>query len=266
MELTNEFTVHLPPDQAWDILTDLPRMTALLPGARLVEVDGELHKGEMKVRVGPLTPSYQGEVRFVERDPKARRAVLRAEGHDARQGPVTATITATLHPAVTGTRVLLATDLSVAGKVAQFGRSVLADISVKLTDEFAGRLGSDLQPEIEAAAAVALTPVTGDVAAAAVPLTPVTDDAAAVPAAPGTDDAAAAAVVADWAPSSPDAKAEPWLAPQSDVVHQRPERAVAGVEAAEVPASSPAQVNKLLAPIAVGAAVLALLVLRRLRR
>lgn len=251
MELTNEFTVHLPPDQAWDTLTDLPRMTALLPGARLVEVDGELHKGEMKVRVGPLTASYQGEVRFVERDPKARRAVLRAEGHDARQGPATATITATLHPAVTGTRVLLATDLSVAGKVAQFGRSVLADISVKLTDEFADRLGTDLRAEIEAAAAVGPTPVTGD--------------AAAVPVAPGTDDAAAA-VVADWAPPPPDAKAEPWPAPQSDVVHQRPERALAGVEAAEVPASSPARVNKLLAPIAVGAAVVALLVLRRRRR
>ncbi len=225
MELTNEFTVHLPPDQAWDILIDLPRMTALLPGARLVEVDGEVGKGEMKVRVGPLTASYQGKVRFVERDPRARRAVLRAEGRDARQGPATATITATLHPAVTGTRVLLATDLSVAGQVAQFGRSVLADISVKLTDEFAERLRTDLRAEI-----------------------------------------AAAAVVADWAPPPPDTKAEPWPAPQSDVVDQRPERAVAGVEAAEVPASPTAQVNKLLAPIAVGAGVVALLVLRRLRR
>lgn len=255
MELTNEFTVHLPPDQAWDILIDLPRMTALLPGARLVEVDGAVHKGEMKVRVGPLTANYEGEVHFVERDPKARRAVLRAEGRDARQGPATATITATLHPAVTGTRVLLATDLSVAGKVAQFGRSVLADISVKLTAEFADRLGTDLRAEIEAAAA-------------AVPLTPVTDDAATaaavvVPPVAGDD---AAAVVADWAPPPPDAKAEPWPAPQSDVVHQPPERAMAGVEAAEVPASSPAQVNKLLAPIAVGAAVVALLVLRRRRR
>lgn len=258
MELTNEFTVHLPPDQAWDVLTDLPRMAPFVPGARLLDVEGMRVKGEMKVRVGPLTTVYKGEVRLVERDRRARRAVLRADGHDARQGSARATITATLHPAVTGTRVLLATDLSVAGKVADFGRSVLADISVKLAGQFAERLGAELRPEPSA------TPF----AAAAMPVVPVTGDAV------------APVVAEDWDPPPPGATAVPWPAPVSavtapvcavappvpDVTAPAAEGPAVGAEAATVQGPAAVPATKRLAPVAVGAAVLALLIVRRLRR
>ena len=95
MELTNEFTVPLAPDRAWEVLTDLERIAPCLPGARLTEVDGDDHRGEVKVKVGPITATYKGVARFLERDATARRAVLQAEGRDARQGNAAATITAT---------------------------------------------------------------------------------------------------------------------------------------------------------------------------
>jgi carbon monoxide dehydrogenase subunit G len=147
MELTNEFTVPLPPDRAWGVLTDLERIAPCLPGARLTEVDGEDHKGEVKVKVGPITATYKGVARFVEQDEAGRKAVLRAEGRDARQGSASATVTATLTPEGTGTKVVVSTDLTVAGKVAQFGRGVLADVSVKLLDEFAQCLNDELKSE-----------------------------------------------------------------------------------------------------------------------
>jgi carbon monoxide dehydrogenase subunit G len=147
MELTNEFTVPLPPDRAWAVLTDLERIAPCLPGARLTEVDGDDHKGEVKVKVGPISATYKGVARFVERDEDAGRAVLSAEGRDARQGSASARVTATLVPEGSGTKVSVVTDLSVAGKVAQFGRGVLADVSVKLLDQFAECLREQLQEE-----------------------------------------------------------------------------------------------------------------------
>jgi len=87
MELINELSVPLPPERAWEVLTDLALVAACLPGARLDAVDGEEHTGRLQVRVGPVPACYTGAARFLERDAAARRAVLRAgEKHRALLG------------------------------------------------------------------------------------------------------------------------------------------------------------------------------------
>ncbi len=145
MEMTNQFSVAAPPDRAWAVLTDLERIAPCLPGAELRDVKGDEYHGVVKVKVGPITAQYAGMATFVERDDAARRAVLRAEGRDTRgQGNASATITATLEPQGDGTLVTVATDLQITGKVAQFGRGVLADVSAKLMDQFAANLQKDV--------------------------------------------------------------------------------------------------------------------------
>jgi carbon monoxide dehydrogenase subunit G len=141
VELKNRFEVPVPPGEAWEVLTDLERIAPCLPGAQLKEVEGDEYRGLVKVKVGPITAQYQGAARFLERDAASRRAVLRAEGRETRgQGNAAATITATLEPAGSGTVVEVVTDLSVTGKVAQFGRGVLAEVSAKLLDQFVKNL------------------------------------------------------------------------------------------------------------------------------
>ena len=147
MELTNEFTVPLPPERAWAVLTDLERIAPCVPGARLTEIEGGEHRGEMKVKVGPITATYKGAAHLEASDEAEQRAVLRAEGSDARQGSASATVTATLAPEGSGTRVTLVTDLSVGGKVAQLGRGVLVDVSAKVLDQFAECLSGQLEAE-----------------------------------------------------------------------------------------------------------------------
>jgi len=150
MELTNEFRVSVPVDQAWQVLTDLERIAPCMPGAQLQEVEGDEYRGSVKVKVGPITAQYKGVARFVERDEEARRAVLRAEGRDTRgQGTASATVTAVLiadgeGTAAEGTTVSIVTDLSITGKVAQFGRGVLGDVSARILDQFARQLESDV--------------------------------------------------------------------------------------------------------------------------
>jgi carbon monoxide dehydrogenase subunit G len=141
MELTNEFEVAVPLDEAWAVLTDVERIAPCLPGAELKEIEGDEYRGVVKVKVGPITASYQGVAQFEQLDEVAHRAVLKAEGRETRgQGNASATITATLSPSQIGTKVEVATDLAITGKVAQFARGTLADVSAKLLDQFVRNL------------------------------------------------------------------------------------------------------------------------------
>lgn len=143
MELVNEFEVGTDLEEAWRLLTDVERIAPCLPGAELREVDGEEFRGVVKVKVGPITAEYKGKASFRELDAAAHRAVLAAEGRESRgQGSASATITAQLEPSAKGTKVSVVTDLSITGKVAQFGRGVLADVSSKLLAQFADNLES----------------------------------------------------------------------------------------------------------------------------
>jgi len=137
MELTNDFHVAVPPSAAWSVLTDVERIAPCMPGAQLQEIEGDEYRGVVKVKVGPITAQYKGKATFVERDEDNHRAVLKAEGRDTRgQGNASATITATLVPDGEGTHVTVQTDLTVTGKVAQFGRGVMGDVSTKLLGQF----------------------------------------------------------------------------------------------------------------------------------
>ncbi len=141
MDLNNEFEVAVPVSTAWGVLTDLERIAPCMPGAQLEEIEGDEYRGLVRVKVGPITASYKGVARFLEKDDASHKAVLKAEGRETRgQGNASATITALLVESAGGTRVTVATDLNITGKVAQFGRGVLAEVSGKLLDQFVQNL------------------------------------------------------------------------------------------------------------------------------
>lgn len=137
MQITDTFHVDVAVETAWDVLLDVERIAPCMPGAQLQEVEGDEYRGIVKVKVGPITAQYKGAARIVEADVDARRIVIKAEGRDTRgQGNAAATVTATLTPDATGTEVGIDTDLHVTGKVAQFGRGVMTDVSSKLLAQF----------------------------------------------------------------------------------------------------------------------------------
>jgi uncharacterized protein len=153
VELTNDFRVGVPVERAWELLTDVEGIAPCMPGAQLQEIEGDEYRGIVKVKVGPITAQYKGVARFLERDEAAHRAVLRAEGRETRgQGNANATITARLEPDGDATNVTVVTDLTITGRVAQFGRGVLADVSAKLLGQFVDCLESKLLAPTPAAA------------------------------------------------------------------------------------------------------------------
>jgi uncharacterized protein len=145
MKLENEFRVDVPVEEAWRVLLDVERIAPCMPGAQLQEVEGDEYRGIVKVKVGPITAQYKGVARITESDGTNHRAVIRAEGRDTRgQGNASATATAVLQPDGDGTRVSIDSDVTITGKVAQFGRGVIADVSAKLLDQFVACLERDV--------------------------------------------------------------------------------------------------------------------------
>jgi carbon monoxide dehydrogenase subunit G len=143
VELNNSFTVDVPVETAWQVLSDVPTIAPCLPGAQLQEVEGEEYRGIVKVKVGPITAQYKGKATFVEINETDHRMVLKAEGRETKgQGNASALITAQLEAKGERTEVVVSTDLTVTGKVAQFGRGVMADVSAKLMGQFADNLAS----------------------------------------------------------------------------------------------------------------------------
>lgn len=141
MEFTNTFTVPSDVDTTFAVLTDLERVAPCLPGATLDAVEGDVHHGQVRVKVGPISMAYQGTARLTEVDAAAHRARIEASGREARGGGTArADVTATLTADPSGTLVTVVTDLAIGGRAAQFGRGAMADVGTRIIEQFAERL------------------------------------------------------------------------------------------------------------------------------
>ncbi|MDB0005972.1 SRPBCC family protein [Ilumatobacteraceae bacterium] len=147
--ITNEFTVNRPIEEAWSVLCDVERIAPCLPGAQLQEIEGDVFRGVVKIKLGAVNANFKGEASFVERDDAGHRAVLSASGRDTGgRGNASADVTAeavALSP--TSTRCTVTAELHITGKVAQFGRGIMGDVSKKLMDQFSANLNTMLDEQ-----------------------------------------------------------------------------------------------------------------------
>jgi uncharacterized protein len=178
MKLDNEFTVGVPIGEAWGVLTDLELIAPCMPGAQLTGVTDGVYTGKVRIKVGPVTAEYAGTARFAEKDEDAYLAVIDARGRDSRgNGNATAVISAQLQPNGTSTLVTVSTDLTIAGRIAQFGSGMIKEVSAKLLGQFVecleGRLGggaagtAGLSPAVTAGAGTVESGTVGSATAVA---------------------------------------------------------------------------------------------------
>jgi carbon monoxide dehydrogenase subunit G len=148
MEFDNSFEVPLPPAQAWAVLMDIPRIAPCLPGAELTDVvDDKTYKGKVSVRLGPVALIFAGVVSFEDIDDANQTARVRAQGADAKgRGSAQAAATFRLEPTAGGSKVLVHTDLTLSGAVAQYGRGVgmIQATASALITQFANNLKAQL--------------------------------------------------------------------------------------------------------------------------
>lgn len=175
MQLENSFSVGAPPDQVFAYLLDVNKVVGCVPGAELAEVvDPTTFKGKVKVKVGPITVGYSGTARIADRNDAQRSATLQAEGRETT-GPGSARASArmSVEPDGAGSVVKIVTDYSVAGRVAQFGRGVMEDVSRRIVNDMAACIKANLeaaQPGAKAAEAAAGGPAAAPAATTAKPV------------------------------------------------------------------------------------------------
>ena len=147
MQLENSFQVAASPDKVFGYLLDVSKVVGCVPGAELTEVvDATTFKGRVKVKVGPITVAYNGTARISDRDDAGRSAVLSAEGRETTgSGSARASATMKVQEAGEGSLVQLITEYHVAGRVAQFGRGVMEDVSKKMIKDMAACIQSNLE-------------------------------------------------------------------------------------------------------------------------
>lgn len=158
MKLNNEFVVSADTEKTWRLLTDLERVAPCMPGAALEGREGEDYVGTVKVKVGPIGAQFRGKARFLEQDAANHKATIEMNGKDVKgQAAVKATLRAWLEPEGAGqTRVFVDTDLDISGRMAQFGRGAIADVSNRLIGQFTENLSRELDtPRQQAAGAPA---------------------------------------------------------------------------------------------------------------
>src|SRR3954447_14668631 len=146
MKFSNEIEVAQPPKELFAFLTDVERVAPCLPGASIDGREGDDYTGSMKVKVGPITGTYRGKMRFLEQDEDALRAVMSARAAEVNgQGDAEAKITTRIEQAGDeSSRIRMETDLQMRGRVAQFGRGAMEKISQRMFDEFARNLEREM--------------------------------------------------------------------------------------------------------------------------
>jgi carbon monoxide dehydrogenase subunit G len=212
MELTHEFTVPVPVQEAWDHFQDIASVAECFPGAQVTSVEDTTFQGSVKVKLGPITLDYNGSGTFTEKDETAHRFVVDAKGKDKRgNGTAGAKVTLAMTPNGDSTDVRVDTDLAITGKPAQFGRGVMQDVSDKLLNQFVACLEQRMEREEPAEAPASPAP---DAAVAVAPsATEATPDPAAPAMAPEAPSAATPDPAAPAPAPAPAAAAPPKAAP-----------------------------------------------------
>ena len=181
MELTNDFVIDRPVDETWTILNDIEFIAPCMPGAQLTEIDGDEYRGRVKIKVGPITAQYKGKASFIEQDEVNKKAQLKAEGRDPRQGNANAMVSATMESVDdASTKVTIHTDLKLSGKLASFGRGMIEEVSMNILGQFV----DNLRQKLETDGAPSAQPVAAEEAAATPAAETATDEAATAPTTP----------------------------------------------------------------------------------
>ena len=156
MKFENTFEVDAPIDEVYATLLDVERVAPCVPGAEVLEKTGDnAYQVAIKVRVGPISMTYRGNVEIVERDDENHRAVMRARARETRgQGTADARVDLSLVQEGETTKGTMQADVQLAGRAAAMGRGVIQDVSAKIVTTFSENLERMLgggEPEAEPA-------------------------------------------------------------------------------------------------------------------
>jgi uncharacterized protein len=196
MRIEKSFVVHAPAAAVWDFLTDPRRVASCLPGAAITDqLDAQSYGGTITVKVGPVTASYRGKMKFDRLDAAAGEAEISASGQETRgKGAADMRMSSRVVARdAAATEVVIVSDVNVVGVLAQFGKGMIEDVS----DQMFGKFSAAMRRQLEAA------PAAAPVAPSPLASTAVASAGPAAPAAPAATPDSGATTVASSGPILP---------------------------------------------------------------
>lgn len=141
MDLSNSFIIEASPEDVWRTVGDMHAVAQCLPGAEILEEDGDTYRGQVTVKAGPITMRLGGTAEVLSRDTENHRLEARIAAEDLTgQGSAQATMVASASPVERGTEVRIRTDLQLGGKIAQFGSGLISHVSGRIVKQVATRM------------------------------------------------------------------------------------------------------------------------------
>lgn len=152
--LDKQYPIAAPLEAAWSVMTDIRELATCMPGAQITEqVSDNEYKGAVKVKVGPATAQFTGDIEVLGIDADARTLRMIGKGADKSGSTASMELTATLVAAEDGSTTLKGkADVIVNGKFAQFGGRMLNSVSDVLLAQFAANYSNKAQALAPAAA------------------------------------------------------------------------------------------------------------------
>lgn len=160
-KIEERFEVQAPVERVWDYLIDPKRVVECLPGAELLEQkDDGSFLGAIKVKVGPLAMSYKGQGRFTEINAETHQVRMVGDAREVSgSGSTKVSMLSTVSPLATGgCEISVSADVDLVGKIVQFGRGMIEEVSRQMFRQFSECVKKKLQV-VEGAEAAAQAPV-----------------------------------------------------------------------------------------------------------
>lgn len=148
MQLVNEFEVRAPLQAAWTVLTDIPTVIGCVPGAELDRAEGDDYHAHVAVKVGPVGMTLSGKATLVNRDDVAKEMVVIGSARDRRgNGSTDAAVRILAREEDGRCLVTVTTDVELSGRIAQFGKGVIVQVSNRIIGQFVDRLDAVIAGE-----------------------------------------------------------------------------------------------------------------------
>jgi uncharacterized protein len=163
-KIEEEFEVRAPVQQVWEYLIDPARVVVCIPGAELLEAQDErTFVGAVKVKVGPMTMSFKGLMKFTEMDEQGHQVRMVGEGRDAGgAGSAKVTMLSKVAPlGGGGSLVVVNAEVDLVGKIVQFGRGMIEEVSRQLFRQFSACVKQRLEVANEAQSTGSAPPESG---------------------------------------------------------------------------------------------------------
>ena len=141
MEVTLEkrYPIAVDAARAWSVLRDVRAVAGCMPGAAITEQIDETHyKGTVKLKVGPATAQFSGDIEVLGVDEAGRRMQLHGKGADKGGSSAAMELTAVIEAGDKAEECVLfgTSTVTVSGKFAQFGGRMMGQVSDLMLSQF----------------------------------------------------------------------------------------------------------------------------------